>query len=162
MAISDLQAAQIRRFFSEGDLLTQAAEGNLSSEDLAFIMSMPESDDFISASELTELIAAVANNTAASVVQEIDGLESSMTAFTDDLWDRQFEDVYDLLEGQSSILDELGARIDRQIQEVNFNASEAFSGYENDLFNELTFAIASTQTALTRPKRVSPVKLAVS
>ena len=148
MAISDLQAAQIRRFFSEGDLLTQAAEGNLSSEDLAFIMSMPESDDFISASELTELIAAVANNTAASVVQEIDGLESSMTAFTDDLWDRQFEDVYDLLEGQSSILDELGARIDRQIQEVNFNASEAFSGYENDLFNELTFAIASTQTAL--------------
>ena len=148
MAISDVQAAQIRRFFSEGDLLTQAAAGNISSEDLAFIMSMPESEDFISASELTELIAAVANNTAASVVQDIDGLESSMTAFTDELWNRQFDEVYDLLEGQSSILDSLGARIDAEIQAVNFNASEAFSGYETDLFNELTFAIAQTQAAI--------------
>ena len=148
MAISDIQAAQIRQFFSEGDLLTQAAEGNISSEDLAVIMSMPEADDFISASELTELIAAVANNTAASVVQEIDSLESSMTAFTDELWTRQFDEVYSLLDGQFSILDQLGARIDNEIQTVNFNASEAFSGYETDLFNELTFAIAQTQTAL--------------
>ena len=148
MAISDIQAAQIRQFFTEGDLLTQAAAGNLSSEDLAFIMSMPESDEFISVAELNELIAAVANNTAASVVQDIDGLESSMTVFTEDLWNRQFEDVYNLLEGQSSILDGLGARIDSEIQKVNFNASEAFSGYETDLFNELTVAIAQTQLAL--------------
>ena len=132
MAISDVQAAQIRRFFSEGDLLTQAANGNISSEDLAFILAMPESDEFISASELTELIAAVANNTAASVVQDIDSLESSMTVFTDELWTRQFDEVYSLLEGQFSILDGLEARIDNEIQTFNFNASEAFSGYETD------------------------------
>ena len=153
MAISTSTANTLRSYFSPSELLNQVEAGHISPEDLALIMDIEVLEDSFTASEIMDMIASVASATEANIFQHIEDWTIPASEYSDALFDSQFVDLYGLLDGQNNILSDLEAKILNQIQEVNFDANQAFAGYESDLFDEITFANAQLESAVSESEK---------
>ena len=153
MAISPTAAATLRSYFSPSELLDQVEAGNISPDDLSTIMEIEVLEDSFTADEILDMIASVASTTEANIFEHIDNWIKPSSDFSEALLDSQLIDLYGVLDGTNDILSDLEATIRNEIQESNFNASQAFAGYESSLFDEITFANSQLESAVQETER---------
>ena len=133
----------LRNNFSESELLTQSADGNITAEDLAAVMEMSVDDDFISVSELNDLIDSVTKATESIVLDSITSMENATGDYSNALLEAQLADLYTVINTNDDTLDRLESAIQTEIRLAEIGLSDLFTSYQADLFNEISQGLGS-------------------
>jgi len=137
MAYNDKTAQMLRDYYSDTELLDQSAAGNISSDDLAQLMQLPSSDDFLTATELTSLIGTVGDNTGTIIIDSIGQTETVTTDFATLLYNQQLEDLFNAEHDISDLLDSISATLNQNILDTQFVLDDLLSGYQTAIQSEI-------------------------
>lgn len=137
MGYNDKTAQMLRDYFSDTELLTQSAAGNISSDDLAQLMQLPSSEDFLTAADLVGLIGDVELATESNIIEVITVIDDDITDYASLLYNQQLEDLFNAEHDIEELLDGLSATLTQEVFNTQSFLESTLATYQTAIQSEI-------------------------
>ena len=137
MGYTDKQAQMLRDYWSDSELLGQAADGNIDDDELSQLMQLSSTEDFLSAAEITNLVGQVALGTEQTILEVINGLDNDVNDFTSLLYNQTLEDVFNAEHDIEELLDNLSATLTQDVFNTQSFLESTLATYQTAIQSEI-------------------------
>ena len=145
MALTDQTVEFLRSYFTDAELVAQAAAGAITPEDLSQLMAVDAPDGSIAVSALSSMVGSVTDNTESIIFDVITDTESLTGAFADALLDLQLVDAYTIYNAQEDLLESLESSLTTVVREANNDVVDQITTYNAVPIAEVKRVVDLTQ-----------------